>query len=121
MEGHNNEEERILSLEHSLLVMKNTVQGSQTLVLGLQAEYRRMDQIITQHEASIPRLRHKVETSSWRVNNVLSAVEERMKEFETWVNEVRQPNMDTGIPMEIVNSLNEIIQEGAPLVAVKVM
>ena len=31
-------EERILSLEHSLLVMNNTIQGSQTLFLGLQAE-----------------------------------------------------------------------------------
>ena len=29
--------------------------------------------------------------------------------------------MDTGIPMEIVKSLNEIIQEGAPSVAVEVM
>ena len=36
---YNNQEERVLSLEHSLLVMNNTIQGSQTLFLGLQAEY----------------------------------------------------------------------------------
>ena len=34
-----------------------------------------------------------------------------MREFESWLNEVRQTNMDTEIPMEIVNSLNEIIQK----------
>ena len=67
------------------------------------------------------RLRLEVETSSCRVNAVLSSVEERMKEFETWINTVRQSNMDTGTPMEIVNSLNEIIQEGAPSIAVEVM
>ena len=78
---HNNQKERILSLEHSLLVMNNTIQGSQTLFLGLQAEYRRMDEIITQHETIISRLRLEVETSSQRVNTVLSSVEERMKEF----------------------------------------
>ena len=44
-----------------------------------------------------------------------------MKEFETWTNEVRQSNMDSGIPKEIANSLDEIIQEGAPSVAVEVM
>ena len=44
-----------------------------------------------------------------------------MKEFKTWIKKVRQSNMDTGIPMEIVNSLNEIIQEGAPSVAVEVI
>ena len=44
-----------------------------------------------------------------------------MKEFEGWINEVRQTNMDTKIPIEIVNSLNKIIQESAPLVAVEIM
>ena len=48
------------------------------------------------------------------MNAVLSLVEERMREFEGWINEVRQTNMDTEIPMKIVNSLNEIIQESAP-------
>ena len=52
---------------------------------------------------------------------MLSSVEERMKEFEIWINEVRQSNMDAEIPMEIVNSLNEIIQTSAPSVAVKIM
>ena len=51
---------------------------------------------------------------------MLSSVE-RMKEFEIWINEVRQSNIDTGIPMEILNSLNEIIQAGALWAVVKVM
>ena len=52
---------------------------------------------------------------------VLSSVEERMKEFEIWINEVRQSNMDAEIPMEIVNSLKEIIQDSAPSVAIEKM
>ena len=52
---------------------------------------------------------------------VLSSVEERMKEFKIWINEVRQSNMDAEIPMEIVNSLKEIIQDSAPSVAIKKM
>ena len=79
---HNNQEERRLSLEHNLLVMTNTIQGSQTPFLGLQAEHKRMNEIITQHETIIPRLRLEVESSSRRVNSVLSSVAERMKEFE---------------------------------------
>ena len=104
---------------HNVLVMNNTSQGSQTLFLGPQAEFRRMDEIITQHETMIPRLH--LENSSQRVNSVLSSVEERMKEFEIWIKEARQSNMDSGILMEIVNSLNEIIQVGAPSVAIKIM
>ena len=38
-----------------------------------------------------------------------------MKEFEMGINEVKQFNMDTGVPMESVHSFNEIIQEGATL------
>ena len=44
-----------------------------------------------------------------------------MREFKIWINEVKQSNMNTGIPMDMVNSLNEIIQEGEPSVVVKVM
>ena len=44
-----------------------------------------------------------------------------MKEFEICINEDRQSNMDSENPMEIVNSLNEIIQESAPSVAVEIM
>ena len=44
-----------------------------------------------------------------------------MKEIEVWINEVRQSNMDIEIHMEIVNSLNEIMQKSAFLIAVKIM
>ena len=47
---HSNQEERILSLEHHLLVMTNTIQGSQTSFLGLQAEFGRLDEMVTRHE-----------------------------------------------------------------------
>ena len=101
--------------------MTNTIQGSQTLFLGLQAEFKRMDEIVTQHETIILSLRLKVETSSQRVNSVLSSVEEKIKDFEVLINEVRQYTMDTEIPMEILNILHEIIQESAPSVAVEIM
>ena len=68
--------------------MTNTIQGSQTSFLGLQGEFRQIDDIVTQHETIIPRLRLEVESSSRRVNSVLSSVEEKMKEFEVWINEV---------------------------------
>ena len=80
-----------------------------------------MDEKVTRHETIIQRLRLEVESSSQRVNSVLSSVEERMKEFEVWINEVRQSNMDIEIHMEIVNSLNEIIQESAPSAAMEIM
>ena len=73
---------------HNLLFMTNTIQGSQTSFLGLQGEFRQIDEIVTQHETIIPRLRLEVESSSRRVNFVLSSVEEKMKEFEVWINEV---------------------------------
>ena len=77
---YKSQEERLLKLEHSLLVMNTAIQGSHSLFLGLQAKSRRIDAVITQHETLLPRLRHEVETSSRRVNTVLSSVEERVRE-----------------------------------------
>ena len=47
MSKRNNQEERLLSLEHNLLGMTNTIQGSHTSFLGLQDEHERMNKIIT--------------------------------------------------------------------------
>ena len=44
-----------------------------------------------------------------------------MRELETGINEVKQSNMNTEIPVEILHSLNEIIQKSASLAVVKVM
>ena len=52
---------------------------------------------------------------------MLSLVEKRMRKFETGINEVEQSNMNTEIPLVIVNSLNEIIHKSAPSAVVKVM
>ena len=82
---HSNQEKRIISLEHNLLTMTNTIQGSQTSLLGLQDEFRRfrrMNEMVNHHESIIPNLHLEVESSSRRVNSVLSLVEERMNEFE---------------------------------------
>ena len=114
---HNNQEERILSLEHHLLGMNNTIQGSQTFFLGLQAKFRRLYDMVTRHETVIPGLHVEVESSLQRINSILTRVEE----FQTWINQVKQTNMNGEIPMKIVNSMNEVIQDNAPSVTVENM
>ena len=44
-----------------------------------------------------------------------------MEEFQTWINQVKQTNMNAEIPMEMVNSLNEVIQDSAPSVTVEII
>ena len=111
----------MLKLENSLLTMYTAIQKSHSLNLGIQAEHRRSEGLVTQHENIIPRLNHEMEISSQRVNTVLSSVEERMREFEVWINEVKQSNMNTEVPGEIVNSLNAIMMEGAPSTIIEVI
>ena len=64
MSRHCNQEEKCLGLDHKFLIMTNTIQGTQSSFLGLQIEFRRMDEIVIQHETIIPRLRLEVESSS---------------------------------------------------------
>ena len=101
--------------------MNTAIQKNQSLTLEIQAEYRRINAIVTQHENLIPRFNHEVKISSQIVNTVLSSVEERMRDFQVWINEVKQSNMNTEVPMEIVNSLNDIIMEGAPSTIIEVI
>ena len=72
MSRQSNQEERIINLEHNLLIMTNNIQRSHTSLLGLQDEFRRMDEMVNRHETIILSLCLEVESSYLRVNSVLS-------------------------------------------------
>ena len=101
--------------------MNTAIQKSQCLNLGIQADQKRIEALVTQYENIIPRLNHEVEISSERVNTVLSSIEERMRDFAVGINEVKHYNMNTEVPMDIVNSLNDIIMEGAQSTLIEVI
>ena len=65
--------------------------------------------MVTWHETIIPGIREGVESSQRKVDSVLGEVTKKMEEFQDWVNYVKPTDMTTEIPMEIVNSLNEVI------------
>ena len=65
--------------------------------------------MVTWHETIIPGIREGVEYSQRKVDSVLGEVTKKMEEFQDWVNYVKPTDMTTEIPMEIVNSLNEVI------------
>ena len=51
----------------------------------------------------------------------MAKVKERMEEFQTWINHIRQTNLNEEIPMGIVISLYEVIQDNSPAVSVENM
>ena len=108
-------EGRLSKLEHKFSVMNTTtIQNAQSLSLGAQAEYRRIGAMVTQHESISPKLNHGVDISLQRVNTVISSVEKKIKELEDEMNEIKQSNMNAEVPPNVVDSLNDIIMEGAP-------
>ena len=44
----------------------------------------------------------------------MAEVDRKMEEFQEWVNYVTPRNITSGIPREIVDSLNEIILDKSP-------
>ena len=54
-----------------------------------------------------------MKTSLGKVNSVLNKVEGRMEEFLTWINHIKQSNMNEEIPEDIVSSLQEIIRDNS--------
>ena len=48
------------------------------------------------------------------VKSVLAEVDRKMEEFQNWVGYVKPSDMTVKIPMEIVNSLNEVILDRSP-------
>ena len=52
------------------------------------------------------------------VKSVLAEVDRKMDEFQSWVSYVKPSDMTAEIPMEIVNSLNEVILDRSPSILI---
>ena len=107
---HNRQEERILNLAHQLSIMSINIQGSQNSLLKLQADFRRLDYMVIQHEMISPGL-----------HSVLAKVNKRMEEFQEYIKHIRPTDKNTDIPMVIVKSLNELIQDNAPSATMEIV
>ena len=44
-----------------------------------------------------------------------------MREFEVRINEIKQFNMNEEVPLDVVNSLNDIIMDSAPSTIIEVI
>ena len=109
----NNQEERILGLESQLLESRNTVGKYKESFTRFRNEVTRLDDLVDRHERAFPKIRADVETSLEKVNFVLNKVEDRMEEFLTWINHLKQSNLNEEIPVDIVSSLQDIIQDNS--------
>ena len=117
----NNQEERILGLESQLLASRNTVGKYKESFTRFRNEVTRLDNLVDRHKRAFPKLREDVETSLGKVNSVLNKVEDRMEEFLTWINHLKQSNLNEEIPVDIVSSLQEIIQDNSAASSVESM
>ena len=61
-----------------------------------------------------PKLQEKVGSSVSIAKYCMAEVDRKMEEFQEWVNYVTPRNITSGIPREIVDSLNEIILDKSP-------
>ena len=53
---HNRQEERILILQHQFSQLNNAFLESQKSFVNLQKDFRRLDNMVSQHEAIIPKI-----------------------------------------------------------------
>ena len=81
----------------------------------------RLDDLVARHERAIPKPKGEVETSLGKVNSVLSKVEDRMEEFLTWINHLKQSNLNEEIPVDILSSLQKIIQDNSAVSSIENM
>ena len=99
--------------------VNNAFLESQTSFVKLPRDFRKLTNILSQHKAIIPKLREEVGSSLRKVNLVMAEVDRKMEEFQDWVNYVKPTGMTAEIPMEIVNSLNDVIMDKSPALSIQ--
>ena len=79
--------------------------------MKLQRDFRKLKDIVSQHESIIPKLWEEVGSTLHKVNLVMVEVDRKMDEFQDWVYYVKPTDMTAKIPTEIVNSLDDVIMD----------
>ena len=108
------QEEKISGIEHQIFSMNNSIQESQQV----QDNVSKLDEMVSWHKLVFPGLQGQVEATLREVKSVLAEVDRKIEEFQSWVSYVKPSNMTAEIPMEIVNSLNEIILDKSPSILI---
>ena len=75
--------------------------------------------MIKYHERTVPSWRKEIDESLGNAKMVLGKVENRMEEFMVWINHFRETNRNEDIPVEVINSLQELIQDTSAASSVK--
>ena len=75
--------------------------------------------MIKYHERTVPSWRKEIDESLGNAKMVLGKVENRMEEFMVWINHFRETNWNEDIPVEVINSLQELIQDTSAASSVK--
>ena len=106
-EWNKKQEDRILGLELQLSTVNNLWKESQCSLGRIKEEFLSLNKKVLQYEIDIPKLQEKVGMSVSMAKSLMAEIDRKMEEFKEWVNYVTPGNVTTGIPREIVDSLNK--------------
>ena len=107
----NNQEERLLGLEDQAINSRNTISRYEDACTVFKMEVVKLNEMIKYHERTVPSWRKEIDESLGNAKMILGKVENRMEEFMVWINHFRETNRNEDIPVEVINSLQELIQD----------
>ena len=100
--GH---DDRLSKLEHILSTMRSSVGTAQAIYSEIGKVQKTISSVIDQQESTSYNLNQEAQASDRRARSMQSSVERRMGELGERINEIRDSDVNSGIPPSIINSL----------------
>ena len=87
---------------------------NQSLNSEIQEEYQRVSSVIRKHEDIIPKLNLEVQATSLKINSVEHSVKQKIQELDRSMKKIREFDLNSVIPPDIIDTLNSVIMDVAP-------
>ena len=100
--GH---DDRLSKLKHTLSTMRSSVGTAQAIYSEIGKVQKTISSVIDQQESTSYNLNQEAQASDRRARSMQSSVERRMGELGERINEIRDSDVNSGIPPSIINSL----------------
>ena len=109
-----NQEDRLTKLEYEFAAMNSFILMNQSLNSEIQEEYQRVSSVIRKHEDIIPKLNLEVQATSLKINSVEHSVKQKIQELDRSMKKIREFDLNSVIPPDIIDTLNSVIMDVAP-------
>lgn len=117
---HSIHDNHLSRVDRTVSSINASVESAKVLFQGLSIEFSSIKRVMSSHKDTLEKIDQRCSYLELGLDNVRKDMNDKFSTFQQWFDDMRHQS-DAPVPREIVNSIQEVINDSAPGLAVESM